>query len=440
MTVRWKRISILLMTALAAVSLVACGFVYVKRQQEKHEMLIRAAEGFASTRKIEVAGATFPASRYEYRAAEHEDVKTSSDIGQRYPVEVTGRDMLIPVFPQASGLSKVTVSREGERLYEGDLDGLEDTFLPNGDYDAEFYCDVEGDATAEDGTSLRMVGTEIYALRLKVNIPSEFHLSRTEMVQGSAVAIIGTNIWGDVSATAPGVIDTINFTVDDIGNAQALLSSTFRCSPGTYECIVDWNGEKTVLPFTVTEGTYSVQHLTISSSTAAATVGNDNAMADYNGMIAETNLIWTPERYYEDSFIMPVNGPITTEFGLYRYTNGSSTPSRHVGIDIAEDEGTPVLAAASGVVAVSRWVGTTGYTVCIDHGYGVRSYYYHMSALTAEVGDYVEQGQEIGKVGQTGYANGPHVHFNIMVGDNSISPWPVFEGTSGIFDLAKKED
>ena len=158
-------------------------------------------------------------------------------------------------------------------------------------------------------------------------------------------------------------------------------------------------------------------------------------MADYNGMIASTNLIWTPRRYFDDCFTMPVEGPITTEFGLYRYTNGSSTPSRHVGIDIAADEGTPVKAAADGVVVVARWVGTTGYTVCIDHGYGVRSYYYHMSALTSEVGDEVREGETIGLVGMTGYANGPHVHFNIMVGDNSISPWPAMDGTSGIFDL-----
>ena len=420
---------------IAIASLIACGFVYVRKQQERHEMLVVAAERFASSQKIEIAGESFSASKYEYRDVNTEDVKVSSEVGQRFQLAVTDRETLVPVFPEASHLTRITVSKDGERFYEGDLAGLENTFLPNGEYDAELYCDVDGSVTAEDGTSLKMVGTEIYALRLSVDIPSEFHLSRTEMVQGSAVAIIGTNVSGEISATAPGVIDTINFTVSDKGYAQALLSSTFKCSPGDYECVVNYNGEKIVLPFTVTGGEYSVQHLTISTSTAAATVGNSDAMADYNGMIAATNLIWTPERYYEDNFIMPVNGPITTEFGLYRYTNGSSTPSRHVGLDIAEDEGTPVQAAASGIVVVSRWVGTTGYTICIDHGYGVRSYYYHMSELTAGVGDFVEQGQEIGKVGQTGYANGPHVHFNIMVGDNSINPWPVFDGTSGIFDL-----
>ena len=436
MSKKGKAISLILMAVVATVSLVAAGFVYLRQLQEKHDMCIRAAEDFALGQKIEFAGETFSAAKYDFQDRDKEDVKVSSAIGQRFPVIITDREMLYLTLPKAASLEKITVSKSGEKVYEGDFAGFTDIFLPNGTYDAEIYCDVNGKTAAGNGTEINIKGTETFALRISIDIPTEFHLSRTEMVQGSGVAIIGTNVGGEVSATAPGVIDTINFTVDDKGYAQALLSSTFRCSPGEYECIINYNGEKIVLPFTVTEGKYTVQHLTISTSTAAATVGNDDAMADYNRMIAATNLIWTPERYYEDNFIMPVNGPITTEFGLYRYTNGSSTPSRHVGLDIAEDEGTPVLAAASGTVVVSRWVGTTGYSVCIDHGYGVRSYYYHMSALTAEVGDFVEQGQEIGKVGQTGYANGPHVHFNIMVGDNSINPWPVFEGTSGIFDLA----
>jgi len=439
MNSRKKRISILVMAFIAITCLITCGFVYVKKQQEKHEMLIRAAEGFAVSQKLGIAGEAVGAAKYDFRDSEREDIGVSSSIGQRFSVYVTDRAMMELSAPLSALIKRIDISKDGEHIFEGEPSQFADLYLANGTYDAEIYCDVDGKVTAEDGSELKMRGAEVFALRLELNIPTEFHLSRTEMVQGSAVAIIGTNVGGEVSATAPGVIDTINFTVDNKGNAQALLSSTFRCDPGTYECIVDCNGDKISLPFTVTEGKYSVQHLTISTSTAAATVGNNDAMADYNGMIAATNQIWTPERYYEDSFIMPVNGPITTEFGLYRYTNGSTNPSRHVGLDIAEDEGTPVLAAASGKVVVSRWVGTTGYSVCIDHGYGVRSYYYHMSALSVEVGDYVVQGQEIGKVGQTGYANGPHVHFNIMVGDNSINPWPVFEGTSGIFDLAKTE-
>ncbi|MBQ2084849.1 MAG: M23 family metallopeptidase, partial [Oscillospiraceae bacterium] len=138
---------------------------------------------------------------------------------------------------------------------------------------------------------------------------------------------------------------------------------------------------------------------------------------------------------YDDCFTQPVGGTVTTEFGLFRYTNDDPVPTRHVGIDIANAEGTPVLAAASGYVIVAGYNGVSGYTVVMDHGLGVRTYYFHMSKLSVTEGDFAEEGSEIGQVGSTGYATGPHLHFNVMVHDNSIDPWATFTGTSGIFDL-----
>ncbi len=436
------RKKILTVTALAVIALAAvsaCLAVYLDKQKKQELMRLetveRTVERFIRDQSASADGTELVLSGYEFTVLSEEGMVYSVWQESRSVIEVTERGKLRFSLPWAATNAEVSISREGEEVYRGQPDGAAGLYLENGEYDAKLTCSVGGVLAAEDGTPVTVQGTERYDFSILVDIPTGFRLSRDEMVQGGAIAVIGTNIRGEVTATCPGVMDTIHFTVDDHGDAQALLSTTFRCAPGTYECRVTWEGGTAVLPFTVTEGTYEVQNLTISTSTAAATVGNSDAMADYNGMIASTNLIWTPRRYFDDCFTMPVEGPITTEFGLYRYTNGSSTPSRHVGIDIAADEGTPVKAAADGVVVVARWVGTTGYTVCIDHGYGVRSYYYHMSALTSEVGDEVREGETIGLVGMTGYANGPHVHFNIMVGDNSISPWPAMDGTSGIFDL-----
>ena len=58
-----------------------------------------------------------------------------------------------------------------------------------------------------------------------------------------------------------------------------------------------------------------------------------------------------------------------------------------------------------------------------------------MAELCVQEGEFVEEGIEIGKVGATGYATGPHLHFNLMVHDNSVDPWAAFNGTSGIFRL-----
>ena len=432
---RRKLLTIGILAVCTALLMIACLSVFRQKQEARRQMMLEMAERFLNEQILVVGEQKSLPSSYAFSFSSDERLELNGGDGETVPIRLESSDPVRLSMPWPAQDTALTLTKDGQTVYSGDPEGLTEIRLENGTYEGDITCLVDTALTSADGTTVRVTGAESYTVLISVEIPTGFRLSRDEMIQGSAVAVIGTNIFGEVTGTCPGVMDDINFSVDGNGNALALLSTTFRCAPGTYECKVTWNGETTVLPFTVTEGTYEVQHLTISTSTAAATVGNSDAMADYNGMIAATNLIWTPERYYEDQFIMPVNGPITTEFGLYRYTNGSSTPSRHVGIDIAEDEGMPVAAAASGRVAVARWVGTTGYTVCIDHGYGVRSYYYHMSALSVGKDDFVVQGQEIGKVGQTGYANGPHVHFNIMVGDNSINPWPVIDGTSGIFDL-----
>ena len=83
-----------------------------------------------------------------------------------------------------------------------------------------------------------------------------------------------------------------------------------------------------------------------------------------------------------------------------------------------------------GYVIVAGYNGVSGYTVVMDHGLGVRTYYFHMSKLSVAEGDFAEEGSEIGQVGSTGYATGPHLHFNVMVHDNSIDPWATFTGTS----------
>jgi murein DD-endopeptidase MepM/ murein hydrolase activator NlpD len=128
-----------------------------------------------------------------------------------------------------------------------------------------------------------------------------------------------------------------------------------------------------------------------------------------------------------------VEGRITSSFGLYRYINGATTPSRHQGIDIAVPTGTPVPASNRGRVVQADFVIMTGNTVVIEHGGGLKTYYYHMSEIDCAVGDMVEQGDIIGLVGSTGYSTGAHLHFEVRIDNRSVSPWPLIDGTSPIY-------
>lgn len=121
------------------------------------------------------------------------------------------------------------------------------------------------------------------------------------------------------------------------------------------------------------------------------------------------------------NFIWPVEGPISSVFGLRRFFNGQARRP-HTGLDIAAPEGTPIAAVADGNVVEAGDFFFSGNMVFIDHGQGIISYYAHMQRIDVQAGDRVTQGQTIGTVGQTGRVTGPHLHFSVIANRNLIDP------------------
>jgi septal ring factor EnvC (AmiA/AmiB activator) len=114
-------------------------------------------------------------------------------------------------------------------------------------------------------------------------------------------------------------------------------------------------------------------------------------------------------------FIWPVNAPITSPFG-WRWGR------MHEGIDLGAAYGTPIAAAASGVVIYAGWEGGYGNLVVIDHGGGLATAYGHQSRIAVSVGQGVSQGETIGYVGSTGHSTGPHLHFEVRVNGQAVDP------------------
>lgn len=142
------------------------------------------------------------------------------------------------------------------------------------------------------------------------------------------------------------------------------------------------------------------------------------------------------------SFIMPVSGAITSGFGSRTPpTKGAS--SFHPAIDIAAPLGTPVKAAAGGVVVTAGRLGGLGNVVIVDHGGGTISEYGHLSAILAKRGQTVGQGDVIGKVGSTGISTGPHLDYRVRVNGKYVDPrkgqFPVDELSAGQKGLAAAE-
>ncbi len=160
-------------------------------------------------------------------------------------------------------------------------------------------------------------------------------------------------------------------------------------------------GAELILPGVVARATANVA--SAGSGTGASRAGRSNGLGSRGVTLA---------------FAWPVIGRITSYFG-------SRWGSFHEGIDIAASSGVEVHAAAPGRVVYSGWYGSYGKLIIIDHGNGYRTRYGHNSTLMVSRGDMVSRGQPIARVGSTGRATGPHLHFEVRRNGQAVNPTAV---------------
>jgi len=156
---------------------------------------------------------------------------------------------------------------------------------------------------------------------------------------------------------------------------------------------------------------------TILSQVEVLSDTSDTQMLSFNKLKGELNnyldkipSFWPTESHY-----------IASPFGtrLHPILNIYKT---HTGVDIGGALGQNIYAAGSGIVVIAGYNGGYGYMVRIDHGDGIESIYGHSSKLLVKVGEYVEKGQIIAKVGSTGLSTGPHLHFEVRIDNTPVNP------------------
>ena len=173
---------------------------------------------------------------------------------------------------------------------------------------------------------------------------------------------------------------------------------------------------------------YTMEKLTVApkfgqapDSALAARIAREQALAaDVSRRSHETPRLWTGE------FTRPRASRVTSGFGDGREFNGA-VQSRHMGLDLAGALGAPVLAPDRGVVALVGEFYYAGNAVYIDHGGGLVTAYFHLSAVSVAPGDTVNAGDTIGKVGATGRVTGPHLHWVARYGSVTIDPSTLLE-------------
>jgi len=128
-----------------------------------------------------------------------------------------------------------------------------------------------------------------------------------------------------------------------------------------------------------------------------------------------------PVPRYTGRFGRPVNAPITSRFGM-RFHPILRRTRLHAGVDYGAPHGTPIMAAADGVVISASYSGGYGNRVIIDHGGGISTTYAHCSRMFVRAGQSVKRGERIAAVGSTGLSTGPHLHFEVRVNGRPVNP------------------
>lgn len=199
----------------------------------------------------------------------------------------------------------------------------------------------------------------------------------------------------------------------------AIVGIPLSIKPGSQQISV--NGNQT-LSFQVGSKHYVEQRIRIKNQQQV----NPNAknLARIERELAEQTRAYQQFSARQPSNLLldkPVAGPLSSPFGLRRFFNDEER-NPHSGLDFAANQGTPIKAPAAGKVILIGDYFFNGKTVFVDHGQGLISMFCHLSAIDVTLGAELPRGGHIGKVGATGRATGPHLHWNVSLNDARVDP------------------
>jgi len=201
----------------------------------------------------------------------------------------------------------------------------------------------------------------------------------------------------------------------------AVIGVPLNTEPGAHQVTVKTNNKTYRLAFDVMDASYDEQRITLKNDSKV-----NPAPLDMKRINRESARLGAVKRIRTDTlnaadFIWPVEGPISSTFGLRRFFNDQ--PRRpHGGIDIAMPTGTPIVAPADGTIIDTGEYFFNGNSVFIEHGLGVQTFYAHMDSIAVETGDKVTQGDVIGTVGETGRVTGAHLHWSLGLNGTWVDP------------------
>jgi hypothetical protein len=263
----------------------------------------------------------------------------------------------------------------------------------------------------------------------------EFFPPQGPVAQGEVARLLVQGVPAGATVQGSWQGESIGFFPQGGGVEDALIGVDLRLAPGTYPLEVSLrdHGEKPIIwrdTLQVVAKDYGVEHLQLPER--MVTLG-PKTLKRVRAEEARFAAVWgkqSPERYWSGPFLRPLPGSLLAPFGRARVINGEPR-SPHTGVDLKAALGEPVLASNGGRVALVGEFFFSGRSVVIDHGLGLYTMYFHLSAVKVKTGERVERGAVIGLAGATGRASGPHLHWGVRLEGARVDPFALLKVTGG---------
>ncbi len=203
---------------------------------------------------------------------------------------------------------------------------------------------------------------------------------------------------------------------------RAMVGIPLDAKPGPHKLTIIADNQADFIHFDIINKDYPAQYITLKNKRMVNPNPDDLARIKQERIpITKALDTWTETLIINTDFIPPVQGQLSSRFGLKRFFNNQAK-NPHSGLDIAAPTGTDIVAPGPATVINTGNYYYNGNSVFLDHGQGLITGYFHMSDIAVKDGQTVKQGDLLGSVGETGRVTGPHLHWNVYLNSYKVDP------------------
>lgn len=369
-----------------------------------------------------VSGGTY--QQFEYSPIQNEQLTYAIDDSISFNFNIIPSD------------SNLKVLSGDELLYDGSIDSL-----GNFNLSRNAILKFIVTATWEQTNECRYYGTASYTFDALVIAPAEFKIGEDEIEHGDVLVLSGINVVDPekISVTfepaLPNNYTTVFFTEGNF--VHALIPFSYDVPNGMYQITVSYESTNQIFILNVKESRYGFNKSPSNSSASESLISafySEEDISEYNSIRTEITNSTETLKYFSGAFINYQNAETLTtkkstiKLGFTReQILKDGRTFKHTGIDFEVSSGVNVPAMSSGKVAYTGFCDVLGNFIVLDHGYGLKTWYAHLSEISVSVGDIVRTSQAIGKTGSTGFITENRLHVEFTLNNISIAPFSIWD-------------